>query len=1244
MARSGLSRNRWFRAARNAAIVLVVLLAVIGIAGTLIAPAIVKSVAVNAIAEQLGRKASIASVRINPYLLSVTVEDFRLYEPDGTTVAAKIDELVADVSSASLFKRALVLDRLNIVRPHLWIARLAPQRFSFSDIVDKILAKPKSPSPFLFSLNNIRLDGGSIAFDDRVTGRRRLIDQLRIGLPFISNLPYETDVYVTPDFSARVDGSPVEITGKAQPFSKSREAAIELDIADLDVPSYVDFVPVPLRFRVAAGKLAAKLALSFTAAVKDEQGRTTPRVLNLSGHVELTGLRLTDLHDREVLAARTMTADFARLDPLDGDVVVQRLAIAEPQVTVTRKRDGSIDLVELFTSAAPVIPPSAKPATTAPVTPSNATAPVFSIASLELDHGSLRFIDQTLATPVTTPLKNIRLEASALALRGNAPMRFNLSLAGEDGARIETRGQAVVAQRSASGTIAITNFRPARVAPYLASYLVARIDDGTLDASARYRIDASGPKLAGHVDDLKVRIEKLRTTLPSEKAALVGADAIALDGGAFDLGTRAFTAASLKLTAPVVAIKRDAQGRINLRAALVEATPAATPHVPQSPTVGVTVVPATAPPFTAIVKTLEVERGDLSFDDAATGRPVRVRATRLNLKAGNIGTGAGALIPFELSTVIEQRGKLALKGRLTLSPLLLDASIDASQVPVAWATAYMGDRLNVNVESGELDARGALRLASARRTGAAQGPMTVAYRGSAGLARVRVLDKLTAEEFVRWKSLEIPKLDVQMPAQAAPIAVTLGDTTLTDFYARLIVNASGRVNVQDVIAPPGGARQSVTTPDATPAAVDETQTKKESAATIAAPKSAPPSVPAPVIRVAGIKLVSGRIGVTDNFVKPNYSANLTDLNGTISAIASSDAKPADIRVQGRIDGDGSLDVRGRIDLFAAATYTDIAAEAKDIELTRLSPYAIRYAGYAIERGKLSMTVKYHIENGRLDAQNRLFLDQLTLGERVESPTATTLPVRLAVSLLKNSRGEINLNLPVSGSLSDPQFSIGSVIWNAIANVFRRALTAPFSLLASAAGGRAGAEQLGYVEFAPGVSDLSPAAKKKLDTLAKALADRPQLKLDIIGRFDPVSDPEGIKRDHLLDKLKDLKAKDLSTPDKPVGRNDVTISPDEYPKLLARVYDETSLPDKPRNFIGLAKSLPAEEMEKLLLAHIKLDPNDPRWLAEARADVVRHYIEDTNQIDRSRVFLVQPKLNADGITDGGKPTRVDFALR
>ena len=1218
--RSG-NRRSWARRARIAAIVAFGLFVVVGLVGFFVAPDVVKSIAEQQIAEQLGRKATIGAVRLNPYRLSATIEDFKLYEADGVAVAVEVESLFADISSSSLFKRALVFDELRVQRPTVRITRLDAQRFSFSDVVDKLAAQPKSDEPTLFSINNIQLDGGTIDIDDRVGGRKHRIESLRIALPFLSNLPYDTAIFVTPEFAAKIDGSTFALTGKAQPFATSREAAVSVDVADLDLTEYVGLSPTRLPFRLASGKLAARLALTFRAAGTDAEGKTVPQSLSIAGHVAVAALDIADPAGRSAVRARAIDVEIVRLDPLVGDVELQTVTIEAPQVDATRRADGSIDVVDLFTL--PASPPAPRPAAAAPSKP--AAPPIFTIAALKVADAKLRFVDQVPQTPATTVIDNLDVEAGAVALRGPTPTTYKLT-ARSGGATFEATGSAVVEKKATSGSLALKGFEPARVAPYLATTLAARIDDGSIDAAARYQLDLSGPAPVGVVDAIALRIERLRTTLPDEKSALLAADAIALDGGSFDLGKRSFVADALKLTVPVIAIRRDAKGRLNLGAVLVEARPATRADASTTEGVAVTVEPAAASPFTAVVKSFVIERGDVSFEDLSTALPVRVRAQPLNLTTQNVGTALNAVVPFDLDVGIG-RGKLAAKGKVTASPLDVEATIDANQVPVGWLAAYAGDRLNIVIESADLNTRGQLRA-----TGKPGAPIAVTYKGSAGIARMRALDRATSEEFVRWKSLDIPRVDFQMPAKNTPFSAVLGTVALNDFYARLIVNANGRINLQDVVATPG-QQQSVTTPEATPAPAP-------------GPKAPASTEPAPAVEVAGIRLSNGRIGITDNFIKPNYSANLTGLDGEVSTIASASSKPADLRLAGRIDGEGVLDIKGKLNPFAATRYTDIAAEAKDIELTRLTPYAVKYAGYAIDRGKLSMTVQYHIENGKLDATNRLFLDQLTFGDKVESPTATKLPVLLAVALLKNSRGEIDVNLPISGSLSDPEFSVGGVIVRVLLNLLARAVTSPFALISAAVGARGGgaADELGYVQFKPGVSDMTPQGKTKLETLAKALADRPALKLDIIGRFDPATDPEGIKRDHLLDRVKDQKARDVSKRGERVGRDDVTIEPAEYAGYLAKVYDDTKLPDKPRNAIGLAKSVPVEEMERLLLASIKLDDNDPRWLAEARADVVRHYIEDTGKVAPSRVFLVTPKLNANGIDDQGVPNRVDFALR
>jgi hypothetical protein len=319
-------------------------------------------------------------------------------------------------------------------------------------------------------------------------------------------------------------------------------------------------------------------------------------------------------------------------------------------------------------------------------------------------------------------------------------------------------------------------------------------------------------------------------------------------------------------------------------------------------------------------------------------------------------------------------------------------------------------------------------------------------------------------------------------------------------------------------------------------------------------------------------------------------------------------------------------------------FVDIKAKADGIELTGLTPYSAKYTGYPIVKGTLTVDVHYLLDQGKLTAANHIFIDQLTFGDHVESPNATNLPIRLAVSLLKNSRGQIDVNVPVSGSLSDPQFSIGSVVLGAFMNLIVKAATSPFTLLAAAFGG--GSEDLGNIEFAPGWSRLTPDGQKKLDTVAAALQDRPALRLNISGRVDPEFDRDGFREAQLAKSIDALRAKDAGAAED-AGAESKPLSKDEYNKYLARVYSAGKFP-KPRDVIGLAKSIPPDDMKKLILTNTAVTDDDLHHLADARANAVRRYLSD-KKVDAARMFIIAPKLNASGITDKSKTTRVDLSL-
>ena len=314
---------------------------------------------------------------------------------------------------------------------------------------------------------------------------------------------------------------------------------------------------------------------------------------------------------------------------------------------------------------------------------------------------------------------------------------------------------------------------------------------------------------------------------------------------------------------------------------------------------------------------------------------------------------------------------------------------------------------------------------------------------------------------------------------------------------------------------------------------------------------------------------------------------------------------------------------------------------QDIQLSPVSPYSGRYVGYGIGKGKLSLDLEYLIDKQDLESQNRFFIDQLTFGEKVDSPEATSLPVTLGVALLKNRNGEIDLDIPVSGNLDDPEFKVGKVIWKTIMNLLVKAATSPFALLGALI---PEGEELSVVEFEYGNALITPESQKKLDTLINALYERPALKLDIEGHVDVEQDREG-RGKYLFDrKLKAQKLKLLTKKGSPPDMlDDVQIEPDEYGTYLRKAYNEETF-EKPQSFLGFDKKLPVPEMEKLMMEHITVKDGDLRLLAVERAKAVEGYLLASEKIEPQRLFLVEPKSLAPEKREGLRASRVDLRLK
>ena len=742
----------------------------------------------------------------------------------------------------------------------------------------------------------------------------------------------------------------------------------------------------------------------------------------------------------------------------------------------------------------------------------------------------------------------------------------------------------------------------------------ARADISALDVSLK-NLDSKGA-IADFAATLKLKGEEW-----------FQADALSVKDGKLDLAKRQVRIGEVSAKGVKASVARSAQGRIERFEPAPERT-------------GRTLVRSEAPPWTVDMAKVVGEAVNLRFEDATPGTAAVQMIENLRFELSDLSTRPGQKTGLKAAFKLNRQGDISVDGNLVAAPFDVDLQLNAKTVPLLPAQPYFANKLNIDITRGHLSTEGRVQLRQSTAKGD-DGKLSGSYTGQLTVGDFNAIDKLNSAEFSRWKSLYFGKIDVRL----GPEAVSIGEIALSDFFARIIVSPEGKLNLMHLVRQEGEAKQGVV-PDA-----EAKKSEKEAAAAAGVesseakstvPVASTPSAPRLPIKIGKITLQGGTIRFTDNFVKPNYTANLRQIGGTIVGLSSEEGSQADMTLRGSYDNVAPLNIVAKINPLAAKSALDLQADVKGIELTTLSSYSGKYAGYAIEKGKLSVFVKYKIENDQLEAENRVFLDQLTFGDPVDSPDATKLPVRLAVSLLSNRAGEIDINLPISGSLNDPQFSVGGLIVKVIVNLLTKAITSPFALLGSVIGG---GEELSNVEFAPGRASLTPEAVKRLETLAKALIDRPNLKFEVEGHVNPDQDTEGLKRARLDRKIRALKREDSSSKSDDDDSGPVEVTDKDYPALLERVYKSEKFP-KPRNMVGMVKSLPVEEMEKLIFANTVIDEDDLKGLGDRRARSVRDWMVE-HQVPAERIFLLPSKVVAGAeATEGGKKSgmRADFSLK
>ena len=715
---------------------------------------------------------------------------------------------------------------------------------------------------------------------------------------------------------------------------------------------------------------------------------------------------------------------------------------------------------------------------------------------------------------------------------------------------------------------------------------------------------------------LSVTIEKFAIREEEGAERIASFDRLYINLQSKSLFEKALIFKELIVENPFVHAKKDSSGAINL----LSLVPAGEKkESPQTGEVSKNETPK-APPVVRF-DSIDVSGGRLVFSDASlhsVTEPASIGIQELKLSGKNISTAPGSRGEIVLMFEDEMGGAVAVDGPLGIRPLFADFSLAVTDCHIVPFRYHVLEKAGIIIEDGKISTVGNIAVNEPEAGG-----LKASYKGEATVSDFSSVDEATKEKFLECKTLGI----VNINAGYNPTFLNIDGISLADFYAALIVNPDKTINVVSIVKKEKTAKVEKT------AEVEVTEEKKTKKVLI------------PLV-IKEISFKNGHINFTDKSIKPMHTTDLFNIEGKVSGLSSwKNAARAEIEITGNIDKAAPVEISGEVDVFSENLFADIFITLDNKDLSPLTPYSGKYLGYVIDKGKLVLKLEYKIDGKKLDSKNRIFIDQFTLGAEVNSPDAVKLPVKLGVALLKNRKGEIDLDVPVTGRIDAPEFSVGYFVLKIIGNIIEKAVTAPFAFIGSIFGG---GEELGYAEFDYGSSDITDESTKKLDILAAALYDRPLLKLGVEGHADPDNDRESLRRAALEKKVKSAKygyqiKRGLKSP--PV--EEIVIEPDKYREYLVMAYnagleEKKAKAEKKAEPVAIEK-MSDEEVEQLIMQDIAITDDDLRKLAYERATGVRDYILGSGKVEKERIFLVEPKSLQDEKMENVKDSRIKFVL-
>jgi Domain of Unknown Function (DUF748) len=929
----------------------------------------------------------------------------------------------------------------------------------------------------------------------------------------------------------------------------------------------------------------------------------------------------------KLLGFERLFVDFQLSSIWHREYTFASIDITAPSVNAVVARDGSLNLLRLRPQSPMPKPPQ-----------KNQPLPAIRIDSFKVSRGLLSYEDRSRPSDFATRLEPINFELRNFTT-GVEGGRFTFNGATKLGERIEWSGHLSAQPIESDGEFQLVGLQAQTIWRYVEDQVSFAINSGSIELNATYRFSLKDA-LDLTLDVSKVAVSDLTVRPKQSQIDWITIPQMLVSGTTVDLSKRQARVESLSLTGVKLVTWLEPDGSFNLLklasapstttaptaasatpGGAVPTTPApAAPAAGGAPQFTTTAPVAASTPWQFELSKFDLKAASISAEDRSTNPPAKVLLAPLSLQIAGASLDLARPLPVSLDTKINENGSLSVSGEITPQPLAVTLSLKPNNIDLTTIQPYIAKSSSMSLLAGRLS--GDVKVHYGAKKPAVQ------LTGNVSVAGLHTIDNSLRDDFINWERLDL----VGVNFQHDPDRLSIEQIVARKPYARVIIEPDTSLNVTRVLAGPAtrspAAAATATLPPAkaspTPfrAALAAGRRKSVSNAVPHA-KVAPKTFPMAIKKVV---IHGGQANFADLSIQPNFAAGIQSLEGTVLGLSSTQNSRAKVDLHGQVDAFSPVSITGEVNPFSAAISADLALDFRNMELTLFNPYSGKFAGYNITKGKLTTELHYKVDGRKLDAQHHIVVDQLEFGDKTASKDAVSLPVKLAVALLKDRQGVIDLSIPVTGSLDDPQFKVWPIIWKVFVNILEKAITAPFALLGALFGG---GPDLQFIDFQPGVGQLDSGGADKIKTVVKALAERPQLKIDVpIAAVSDLDRPALVEAQFLAQVREAQAAKNSGKKSGAEAPALDQMDPAARLDLLAKLYEKQvgGQPKYPESIanIKVKPEMTAAKIDFLaqqLHAHIVIGEAELQALGQQRAVAVQQALLTDTQIDPARVFLV-----------------------